>query len=58
MMVKKNMSHSFNEIGWYKTRRNVKVPRGIKGLFSWQNFWRNATVAVSLLFDKYCPIMV
>jgi hypothetical protein len=29
-----------------------------KGLFSWQNFWRNATVAVSLLFGKYCPIMV
>jgi hypothetical protein len=21
-------------------------------------FWRNATVAVSLLFGKYCPIMV
>jgi hypothetical protein len=21
-------------------------------------FWRNATVAVSLLFDKYCPIIV
>jgi chromosome segregation ATPase len=28
-----------------------------EGLFSWQNFWRNATVAVSLLFGKYCPIM-
>jgi hypothetical protein len=27
-------------------------------LFSWQNFWRNATVAVSLLFGKYCPIIV
>jgi hypothetical protein len=29
-----------------------------KGLFSWQIFWRNVTVAVSLLFGKYCPIMV
>jgi hypothetical protein len=29
-----------------------------KGLFSWQNFWRNATVAVSLLFGKYCLIIV
>jgi hypothetical protein len=29
-----------------------------EGLFSWQIFWRNATVAVSLLFGKYCPIMV
>jgi hypothetical protein len=29
-----------------------------KGLFSWQNLWQNATVAVSLLFGKYCPIMV
>jgi hypothetical protein len=27
-------------------------------LFSWQNFWRNATVAVSLLFGKYYPIIV
>jgi hypothetical protein len=32
--------------------------REAKGLFSWQNFWRNATVAVSLLFGKYCSIMV
>jgi hypothetical protein len=29
-----------------------------RGLFSWQNFWRNAIVAVSLLFGKYYPIMV
>jgi hypothetical protein len=29
-----------------------------KGLFSWQNFQRNVTVAVSLLFGKYCLIMV
>jgi hypothetical protein len=28
------------------------------GCLVWQNFWRNATVAVSLLFGKYCPIMV
>jgi hypothetical protein len=27
-------------------------------LFSWQKFWRNAIVAVSLLFGKYCPIIV
>jgi hypothetical protein len=33
-------------------------PNKTQGLFGWQNFWRNATVAVSLLFGKYCPIMV
>jgi hypothetical protein len=33
------------------------TPRAL-GLFSWQNFWQNATVAVSLLFGKYCPIIV
>jgi hypothetical protein len=29
-----------------------------KRLFSWQKFWRNDTVTVSLLFGKYCPIIV
>jgi hypothetical protein len=29
-----------------------------QGLFTSQKFWRNATVAVSLLFGKYCLIMV
>jgi hypothetical protein len=28
-----------------------------KGLFSSRKFLRNATVAISLLFDKYYPIM-
>jgi len=28
-----------------------------KALFSLQNFWFLATVALSFLFDKYCPIM-
>jgi hypothetical protein len=31
---------------------------GSTRLFSWQNFWQNTTVAVSLLFGKYCPIIV
>jgi hypothetical protein len=30
----------------------------IQALCSWQNFCANATVAVSLLFDKYCSIMI
>jgi hypothetical protein len=29
-----------------------------KAPFGCQIFWQNATVAFSLLFDKYCPIMV
>jgi hypothetical protein len=29
-----------------------------KAPFGCQNFWQNTTVAFSLLFVKYCPIMV
>jgi hypothetical protein len=44
-----------------RTRPKMLVLIGVeenRGLFSWQNFWRNATVSVSLLFDKYCLIMI
>jgi hypothetical protein len=30
----------------------------LRGCLVGKNFWRNAIVAVSLLFDKYCLIMV
>jgi hypothetical protein len=31
---------------------------GVKAPFGCQNFWQNSTVAFSLLFDKYCPIII
>jgi hypothetical protein len=48
---------------WHTLVRR-RVPQGsVKAIdstaqFRCQNFWQNATVAFSLLFGKYCPIMV
>jgi len=50
-----------------KSQRSLKKPDllrpnlihdQIKALFSWQKNWFLATVALSFLFDKHCPITV
>ena len=51
------LSYSVMACGvWTSVGLTPSIPN-CKALFSLQNFWFLATVALSFLFDKHCPII-